>query len=303
MKRPLVSVIIATFRRKTSLMRAIESAVNQTYKPLEILVVDDNGQEAWNERVQAIVDAACLAHPEADIRLLVEGPNVGSAQARNAGIQAAKGEYITFLDDDDVYLPEKVEKQLEKMLADQADFGITDLKLYEEDDDSLVDVRVRSYIQKFDPDSLLKYHLLNHMTGTDTLMFKKTYLEKIGSFDHIDVGDEFYLMLKAIENKGVFSYLPQCHVKAYVHSIGGGLSTGTQRVSGEKMLYAYKRRYFSMLTRAEICHVRMRHHAVMAIAYLKERNYVRFLLESVASVLSSPAAFMHLLINRLQKAT
>lgn len=299
MEKPLVSVIIATFRRKISLERALLSVLAQTYVPLEILVVDDNGQEDWNNIVQSVVDKACLAFPGAQVRVLKMAPNVGSAQARNAGVGAALGEYVTFLDDDDVYLPEKVEAQMLKMLEDQADFGITDLYLYDEDTEKLVDKRERTYICEYDHDALLKYHLLNHMTGTDTMMFKKEYLQRIGGFGYIDVGDEFYLMLKAIEARGTFSYLPQCHVKAFVHAVGGGLSTSSQRAEGEKRLFEYKKGYFSMLTKAEIRHVRMRHHAVMGIAYLKEKKYLHFVMEALASAVASPAAFVKLLISRL----
>lgn len=298
MEKPMVSVVMATYRRKEALDRALRSALRQTYEPLEVVVVDDNGQEAWNQTVREIVDTALLAYPGKKVRLLVNHPNQGSAKTRNEGIDAAQGEYVTFLDDDDVYLPEKVAAQVEKMAQDGADFGITDLWLYDEETDKVTDKRARTYIKRYDHDELLKYHLLNHMTGTDTMMFRKEYLQQIGGFDHIDMGDEFYLMLKAIEAKGKFSYLPQCHVKAYVHAQGGGLSTGHQKIEGEKALYEHKKQYFSCLTGAERRHVRMRHHAVLGIAYLKKKDYARFVLEAVKSALASPLAFLKLLITR-----
>lgn len=298
MEKPMVSVVMATYRRKDALDRALRSVLQQTYEPLEIVVVDDNGQEEWNQTVRDIVDAALLAYPEKKVQLLVNHPNLGSAQTRNKGIAAAQGEYITFLDDDDVYLMEKVAAQVEKMVQDGADFGITDLWLYDEATDKVTDKRARTYIKQYDHDELLKYHLLNHMTGTDTMMFRKEYLQSIGGFDHIDMGDEFYLMLKAIEGKGKFSYLPRCHVKAYVHAQGGGLSTGSQKIEGEKALYEHKKKYFSCLTHAERQHVRMRHHAVLGMAYLKKKDYVHFVLEAACSALSSPLAFLKLLITR-----
>lgn len=107
--------------------------------------------------------------------------NKGSAETRNIGINAANGEYITFLDDDDVYLPDKIKKQVEFMEVGEYDYSITDLILYNENDKE-IDKRIRSYIKDMSSLSLMTYHLKYHMTGTDTMMFRKEYLTEIGGF-------------------------------------------------------------------------------------------------------------------------
>ena len=179
-----VSVIIATYRRDNSLKKAIESALNQTYKYIEVIVVDDNANTEWNTRVEAIVKQ----YPS--VKYIQNKINKGSAATRNIGIKESGGDFITFLDDDDIYLPEKTERQLNDLIAKGGDFSVTDLFLYDEND-RLTDKRIRSYITDYSPEQLLKNHLMHHITGTDTLMFKKSYLEKIGGFPPIDVGDEF----------------------------------------------------------------------------------------------------------------
>ena len=68
-------------------------------------------------------------------------------------------------------------------------------------------------------------------------MFKKEYLTKIGGFPPINVGDEFYLMHRAINGGGAFGYLPGCQVKAYVQTGEGGLSSGDGKIKGENALY------------------------------------------------------------------
>jgi len=98
---PLASVVIPTYYRNDWLPEAIESALNQTYEPIEIIVVDDSG-ESYAEPVVREFDVKYIAHEE----------NRGGNPARNTGIKAAKGDYIQLLDDDDRLRPTKLEKQI-----------------------------------------------------------------------------------------------------------------------------------------------------------------------------------------------
>lgn len=106
----LVSVVIPTYSRNITLTRAIDSVLAQTYKNLEIIVVDDNPPDSeWRASTQHIMKEYSN-NPR--IRYIQNAQNMGGSGARNEGIKAANGEYIAFLDDDDEYFPEKVEKQL-----------------------------------------------------------------------------------------------------------------------------------------------------------------------------------------------
>lgn len=106
----LVSVIVPTYSRPINLLRAISSVENQTYKNIEIIVVDDNGigslEQLETERVLSnyIKDNRIVYYPH-------EFNKNGSA-ARNTGLKLANGKYIAFLDDDDEYLREKIELQV-----------------------------------------------------------------------------------------------------------------------------------------------------------------------------------------------
>ena len=103
----LVSVIIPTFRRAKEVRVAAESALAQTWTHLEVLVVSD-GPDAET--------AAAMVGLDSRLRYIELPCNVGPAEARNAGVAASHGEWITFLDDDDLMLPGKVE--VEMQLAD-----------------------------------------------------------------------------------------------------------------------------------------------------------------------------------------
>jgi len=147
---PLVSVVIPTYRRVSLVPRAIRSVQNQTYKNIEIIVVDDASPDNTEEIVRSI--------PDPRIRYIRHDRNKGLAAAgRNTGIQAAHGKYIAFLDDDDEWLQTMVEKQLKVIEAHDAVLGAalvngTHIKRHSGSLVTLDDLRRGS---DFDPSSLM----------------------------------------------------------------------------------------------------------------------------------------------------
>ena len=294
----LVSVVVATYRRDKDLRRALESLANQSCSNMEIVLVDDNADSEWNSKILEIVNDFKEKFSEISLNYIVNNPNQGSAKTRNIGIEASNGEYVTFLDDDDLYLSEKVEKQVEFMINGGYDFSITDLALYNENGKE-IDRRIRSYIKDTAPESLFAYHFKFHMTGTDTMMFKKEYLVKIGGFAPIDVGDEFYLMQRAIEGGGKFGYLPRCDIKAYVHTgENGGVSSGEGKIQGERALFEHKKQYFDRIDRKSQRFIKMRYYAVIAFAYLRMGKRLKFLKSAFKSFFISPIGCLNILIRR-----
>lgn len=291
-----VSVIVPTYRREWELKRALCSLSGQEFSDFEIIVVDDNCESDWNKRIQFLISDFWAQYPFIKICYVMNSVRKGSAQSRNEGARKASGEYITFLDDDDEYLAGKIRRQYDFMKDNQLDYSITDLDLYY-DNGKLSERRRRSDIQSVDKKSLLEYHLLYHLTGTDTIMMTKAYFEKIGGFPPIDVGDEFYLISRAIENDGKFGYLPACDVRAYVHTGEGGLSSGEGKIAGERQLYQYKKKYFEELSAKRVRYVKMRHYAVLAFAGFRMKNYWCFFLNGMFSFLSAPLQCVKLLIN------
>lgn len=106
---PLVSIIIPTFRRANYLERAVISALSQTYQNIEVIVVNDNNLETEDFKyVQTITESLC------DTRVITisNDGNRGGGFARNNGFKNSNGDFIAFLDDDDVYYPRKIEAQV-----------------------------------------------------------------------------------------------------------------------------------------------------------------------------------------------
>lgn len=103
---PKVSIIIPTYNRARYLPEAINSVIDQTYHAYEIIVIDDGSSDETHK----IVDDFISKYPE-KLRYYHQ-ENRGPAAARNKGIQESKGEYISFLDSDDLWLPQKLEKSI-----------------------------------------------------------------------------------------------------------------------------------------------------------------------------------------------
>lgn len=287
-----VSVVMPTYRNDGyALKRAIKSVINQTYNNWELIIIDDNKEKKYSRMVKKII----YELKDKRIIYIKNEKNLGSARTRNKGIEYARGKYITFLDDDDEYLPKKIESQFNLMIEKNADYSLTDLDLFN-DNNQLVRKRRHTYIKE--NEELLKLHLKYHLTGTDTLMFKKEYLIRIGMFDEIDMGDEFYLMLKAIKTNGVFAYQPECYVKAYVHANGIGITAGANKKIGENILYEAKKKYFSLLDFSDIQYIKMRHFLVLLSCGLKSKNFKLILNSIIKAFISSPFDFVKFLFNR-----
>jgi glycosyltransferase involved in cell wall biosynthesis len=114
--QPLISVVIPAYNGEPFLEQAIESAVAQTWPRTEVLVVDDGS----TDRSAEIAGSSSVK--------LVRQENRGVAAARNRGVDEAEGELLSFLDQDDMLRPEKLERQLEALLA-QPEAGMSSCKM------------------------------------------------------------------------------------------------------------------------------------------------------------------------------
>lgn len=284
---PTVSVVIPTYKRTVEYVsKAVESVLNQTYPNVEIVVIDDS-TDAYEGKKNTEKYFAELNAP--NVVYLQNEKNLGGSLSRNRGIENAKGEYITFLDDDDEYKPEKVEKQLRFMQEKDYEMTFTDLEIYTPDG-KMVDYREFSDVKSFKNEDLLKYHLQKHLTGTPTFMYKAEKLREIGGFDAVKVGQEFHLMLKSIIGDLNIGYFPECYVKAYRHP-DGGISGGNNKINGEKALFEFKQKFFPQLSKKEQRFVRFRHHAVLSAGYKRNNMYGKMLVECFKTLFSSPIDF------------
>ena len=118
------SVIITTYKRPSNLAQAIKSVAEQEYLDKEIIVVCDNGESNHlNDETKAVVSRLQIEYPQVSINLILHKNNRNGAAARNTGFLASTGNYISFLDDDDVYLPGRLEKCLALLSKQEKSVG------------------------------------------------------------------------------------------------------------------------------------------------------------------------------------
>jgi len=113
---PEVSVIIPAYNRAHCIERAIQSVIDQTFRDVEIIVVDDGSTDNTKEIVKSIPDQR-ISYVRCEM-------NRGSGAARNEGLKVAQGKYIAFLDSDDEWLPAKLARQVERMDAEPPQVGV-----------------------------------------------------------------------------------------------------------------------------------------------------------------------------------
>lgn len=114
---PFVSVVIPTYDRPAMLIEAVASLSRQTYRDFEVLVVDDASPTPANEPLDGV-------STDPPIRVLEHAENRGANAARNTGISAANGEVLAFLDDDDRWHPEKLERQIQAFERGSPSLGV-----------------------------------------------------------------------------------------------------------------------------------------------------------------------------------
>lgn len=172
----LVSVIIPTYGGGNMLRRSINSVLNQTYAEVEVLVVDDNGVGTPNQ-VKTSEEISRYADDPRVVYICHDVNRNGSA-ARNTGFARSKGTYITLLDDDDEYMPEKIERQVHNLKKHQ-ECGLTYCRR-----DMYVNNKFQSTKHAIQSDNYI-FDLMTHKVGisSGTLMVRRSVWEQVHGFD------------------------------------------------------------------------------------------------------------------------
>lgn len=178
MAEKLVSVIITTYKRDLKYVKeALDSVLNQTYKNIEVILVDDNGAES---RYGDDLKKLCLA--KHNIFYFQNEKNSGAQFSRNQGILKSKGEYLAFLDDDDFWEKTKIEKQIE-MFTDPS-IGMIFCDGYSFEDGNMNNLGCFREVSIFNRPISHEMELFNDYIGsTSQVLIKRECFAKVGLFD------------------------------------------------------------------------------------------------------------------------
>jgi glycosyltransferase involved in cell wall biosynthesis len=173
MNKPLFSVVIPAYNAAKTIEAAAQSVFEQTIRDFEIVVVDDGSKD------DTLAVAETIAASDSRVRVISQ-PNGGAAAARNAGIKAAIGKYVAFLDADDLWLAHKLERQL-AVLDSEEDVNAVRCGAYYVNND----LEVLSARPCFESDDVLLEILLfqNQSPWMSTLVVERGVFAKIGGFD------------------------------------------------------------------------------------------------------------------------
>jgi glycosyltransferase involved in cell wall biosynthesis len=168
----LVSVVIPTFDRPALVPEAIASALAQTHREIEVIVVLNGATDETAEKVKK-----CGAQPRVRV---VETKRANLAAARNYGMSLARGEWIAFLDDDDIWLPEKIELQLAAARASGADLVSCDFVKFDEHGD-IPGTGLAALPEGLGYAEALM--LENYLSGGSAAMVRAAAIRSLGGFD------------------------------------------------------------------------------------------------------------------------
>lgn len=176
----MVSCIVTTYRREVSILkRAINSIVNQSFKDIEIIVVNDAPEfSELSNNIKTMLDS----YKGTTIQYIVHNKNMGACKARNTGLSYARGEYIAFLDDDDEWLPKKIEKQINIMDALKVDLVYCSYFYIKLDGKKEVK-RSELSVDGVDVDAFQKLLHYNYVGSTSFPLIRSDVIREVGGFN------------------------------------------------------------------------------------------------------------------------
>ncbi|MFH1640679.1 MAG: glycosyltransferase family A protein [Candidatus Omnitrophota bacterium] len=201
------SVVIATYNRASFLSRAVRSALGQTFKDIEVIVVDDASTDNTPQVIADLKDPRLI--------YLRHEKNKGAGGARNTGIRASRGEFIPFLDSDDEWMPDKLEKQISLFKRSSEEVGLVYCG-HTSVIDKTKEVKtermptVRGHVAE----AALRYCVTG---GGSTYIIRKECFEKIGFFDEELPSLEDWELLMRLSQSYAFEFVPEILTKRYMH--------------------------------------------------------------------------------------
>ena len=213
MNKSLISCIVPVFNGENYLAEALESILAQTYRPIEVIVVDDGSTDG----------TAGLAARYGDRIRYVRQNNGGAPTARNLGLSVAVGEFVAFLDSDDLWHPEKLQRQMACFEA-RADLDLCVTHLQ------------RFWVPQLEAEQKrFQHHRYSEVLPgyvTQTLLARRTLFDSVGCFDTSRrVGDPMDWFLRAGEKGAVMELLPDLLVYQRMHENNLSVELSTRRMT------------------------------------------------------------------------
>ncbi|MEP2773425.1 MAG: glycosyltransferase [Fulvivirga sp.] len=234
MTQPLVSVICLCHNHAKYITSCIESVLGQTYKPIEIIIVDDASTDGSKEIIADLIDT----HPE--IKSIDITNNVGNCKAFNKGLAIAKGEYIVDLATDDLFYSERIEKQIALFQRLPKDYGVVHTNAIFLNDQDLVIRDHKNYLQskgmldQMPEGDVYEMIISKFFVSGPTMLVKRQVFDDLGGYDELLTYEDFDFWVRSAR-KWKYAYLDETLTK--IRKVAGSKS-GNWYAQGDKQLYS-----------------------------------------------------------------
>ena len=244
----LVSVVIPTYSRNDVLERAIDGILRQTHQNLDVIVVDDNAPKSeWRASTELLMQKY---RNDTRVRYIQNAEKLGREEARNEGIKVAKGDYIAFLDDDDEYYPEKIEKQLEVFLHSESEkLALVYCDVEHTSQSGHVDCVVRKHYRG---NCLYEAIVNDCIASTSMWLVRKSCVEAVGNFSIVPCKQDSTVIIKLLAAGYEVDYVPEVLVKYYNFKGVPRISFGPKKIQGEQLFYELCQKQYSFFDKKQI---------------------------------------------------
>ena len=215
---PTVSIVIPTFRRPAFLERAIACVLDQTFAAWELVVVDDNGRGTPDQQATEAFMGRYAEEPR--IAYMAHSSNMGGSAARNTGVRSTSGEFVAFLDDDDEWLPEKLERQMASFETAGERVGLlyTGAKVVEAGGGAAGAGRTYLEVPSARGDVFVRLLGHNVVGTTSSILCRRSALTQAGLFDDTLGASQDYDLYLRLARICEFEYVPDPLVIRHKHA-------------------------------------------------------------------------------------
>jgi glycosyltransferase involved in cell wall biosynthesis len=280
MPEPLVSVIIPNFNYAGYLREAIDSALEQTYPNTEVVVVDDGSTD----------DSKAVLASYGDRIKRIEQTNQGVSAARNNGVLASSGEYIAFLDADDIWLPQKIQRQVDTFVR-QRDLGLVHVGVVDIDAEGAED---ETHLDGLDGRVAKDMLLLSGpviLGGGSGVMTRREVFQQVGGFDtKLATSADWDLYFRICRLYDV-AFVGEVLLKYRYH--GSNMHSNIRRMETEMMLGFRKAFDGGDIDGKRKCYSNL--HRMLAGSYFYSGDYRNFLRQAFKSAIHNPANLAYFL--------
>lgn len=197
-KEPLISIVLPVYNGSRYLKQAIESCINQTYKNIELLIIDDGSTD------DSLLIASQFLASDNRIKIIENGKNLALPASLNVGHREAQGEYITWTSDDNRYQEDAIRKLYDTLIEERVDIVYSDYLIIDDEDKLVAQSRLKE----------IEYLLFDGVIGACFLYKKEVYSRNNGYDENLFLVEDYDFWLRAlkhsyyfkIENPGYYFY-------------------------------------------------------------------------------------------------